>query len=135
MEENKELDDFIRKIVEEVGFEQPSDNFTNTTLSKIELITENNSTVYKPIISRSIWVGIVVVVIGIFIYVIFNKPSIEIGWLSLLNLNKLAAFNTSLRMPDIFVSNIYIYACIVLAFFVGVQVLFLKRHFEKRYMF
>jgi len=129
MEENKELDDFIRKIVEEVGFEQPSDNFTNTTLSKIELITENNSTVYKPIISRSIWVGIVVVVIGIFIYVIFNKPSIEIGWLSLLNLN------TSLRIPDIFVSNIYIYACIVLAFFVGVQVLFLKRHFEKRYMF
>lgn len=132
--ENKELDAFISKIVKEVGVEKPAENFTLSILSKIELIAKKNSLQYTPIISKSTWVGIAFLVITVFVYVILTKSAMETaGWLNILNLNKLAAFNASLKMPELFISNIYVYACIGLAFFVAIQVLLLKRHFEKRY--
>lgn len=131
---NKELDAFISKVVKEAGFEKPAKDFTVSILSKIELIAKKNSVQYAPIISKSTWVGIVFLVIVVFAYVIFTKSATEtVGWLNILNLNKLAAFNTSLKIPELLISNTYVYGCIGLAFFVGIQVFLLKRHFEKWY--
>lgn len=131
---NKELDAFIRKVVKEVGFEKPAEDFTLSILSKIELIAKKNSVRYTPIISKSTWVGIALLVIIVFAYVIFTNSTAETaGWLNILNLNKLTAFNASLKMPELFISNTYVYGFIGLAFFVGIQVFLLKRHFEKRY--
>ncbi len=131
---NKELDAFIHKVVKEVGFEKPAEGFTVSVLSKIELIAKKNSVEYTPIISKFTWVGIVFLVITVFTYVILTNSAIETaGWLNILKLNKLTAFNTSLKMPKLFISNAYMYGCMGLAFFVGIQVFFLKHHFEKRY--
>lgn len=131
---NKKLDAFISKVVKEVGVEKPAEDFTMSVLSKIELIAKKNSVQYAPIISKSTWLGIVFLVLIVFAYVIFTNSAIETaGWLNILKLNKFTAFNASLKMPELFISNVYVYGCVGLAFFVGIQVFLLKRHFEKRY--
>lgn len=131
---NKKLDAFIRKVVKEVGVEKPAEDFTVSVLSKIELIAKKNSVQYAPIFSKSTWVVIAFLVLIVFAYVIFTNSAIETaGWLNILKLNKFTAFNSSLKMPELFISNAYVYGCVGLAFFVGIQVFLLKRHFEKRY--
>jgi len=131
---DKSLDDFVKKILNEAGLEKPAKDFTESVLSKIELIGKKNSVQYTPIISKPTLGAIVFLVIAVFAYVIFTNSAIETtGWLNTLKLNKLAAFNVSLKMPELFISNTYVYAFIGLAFFVGIQVFLLKHHFKKQY--
>jgi len=132
--EEKSLDDFIKRILNETGLEKPTKDFTTSVLSEIELIARKNTMKYTPIISKSMWVCIVFLTIVLFTFIIFSNPTIETsGWLSILKLNELTAFNTSLKMPELFISNTYVYACVGLAFFVGIQAFVLKQHFDKRY--
>ena len=135
MEENKEkeLDVFVKKVVDEIGLEEPSIDFTKSVLSKIRTETHKSAISFKPLISRSIWWVLTTIVFGIFMYVIFGNTSTEINWPAFAILNKLAAFNLSVNIPYQSVSDVYVYGFLGLAFFMGIQVFVLKHHFDKRY--
>lgn len=134
MEENKELDNFIRKSMHEVGLENPSLDFTNLVMSKIKVDTKRSPVfIYKPLFSKSTWFIIIAVVVAIFAYLIFGQPAVKTTWLSIAQLNKLASFNLMGKMPNIPVSNTFIYGILAVAFFVWVQILVLKKHFDKAY--
>ncbi|GAB5475318.1 MAG: hypothetical protein Mars2KO_34170 [Maribacter sp.] len=132
MEENKELDDFIRKSVKELGFEQPPSNFTDAVLSKINASAQQlPTTVYQPVLSKKAWAGILIMVAFVFSYLIFLDPELEVGWLS--RLNTLTAFDWSGNLPDIRISNTFVYGTLIGAFFVVVQVFMIKHFFDRRY--
>lgn len=135
MEENKELDDFIRKAVKEVDLERPSVDFTKSVLSQIEIVTQKDSVlVAKPLFSKTIWFFLSVVVVGIFVYVIFNDSSTESTWLAAIKLNQLTSFNLSLYMPKFSTTTAFSYGSVGIAFFVWIQVFLLKRKWNKRYL-
>lgn len=132
MEENKELNEFIKKSVKELGFEQPPANFTDKVLSKIKASAEQLSPmVYQPVLSKRAWAGILIMVALVFSYLIFLDPELEAGWLS--RLNTLTAFDWSGSLPDIAVSNTFVYGLLIGAFFVVVQVFMIKHFFDRRY--
>lgn len=132
MEENKELDDFIRKSVKEAGFEMPSSNFTDMVLSKIKPSTEElSTTVYQPVLSKKAWAGILIMVALVFSYLIFLDPELDARWLS--RLNALTAFNWSGNLPDIQISSTFVYGALIGTFFVVVQVFMIKHFFDRRY--
>ena len=84
MEDNREkqLDDFIRKVVNHAGLESPANDFTQNILSKI--IAETNkstATVYQPLISRTGWLILAIFTIILFAFVIFGNLDLHIGWL------------------------------------------------------
>ncbi len=135
MEENKEkeLDIFVKRVVDEIGLEQPSIDFTKSVLSKIQSETKKSAISYKPLISKSAWVVLATIVFGIFLYVIFGNPRMEINSPAFSVLNKLAAFDFSVEIPYRSVSNIYVYGFLGLTFFMGIQIFVLKHHFDKRY--
>ena len=109
MEENKELDDFIRKTIKEVGLEKPAHDFTDSVLSKIEKASQQTPMVVaKPLFSKLVWFFIVSGVLSIFGYVIFNSSGAEKTWLAAIQLNKLTSFNLSMNMPELNYSTTFL---------------------------
>jgi len=128
------FDQFILNRIKEEGLEKPSLNFTNSVISKIETLKEHSEvTVYKPLIPKNIWVSGAAIVIVIFSYLIYGNIDIEFNWLPEIKIQQFGQLNLFDRLPNFNISNIYVYAFIGLAFFVGVQVYLLKNHFNKRY--
>ena len=136
MEENKDLDDFIRRSVNEVGSENPSLNFTNLVMSKIKADTKRSSVfIYKPLFSKTTWFAIIAMVMAIFGSVIFGQHEQETTWLSVIQLNKLTSFNLFGNMPNFPVSSTFVYGILAVTIFIWVQIFILKKHFYKSYSF
>jgi len=135
MEKNKdkELDIFIKRIVKEIGSEEPSIDFTDSVLSKIRSVDEKSTVVYQPLISKSTWWILAAAVTTVLLYAFFGNPDIENNWFGIFRLKELSAFNLFGKIPDLSVSDTFVYGFLVLALFTGVQVFLLKQHFDKRY--
>ena len=136
MEEDKELDNFIRKSIKDIGLEKPTEGFTDLILSKIRANTQVSATfVYKPLISKTVWFLILLLVITIFLSVIFGQFEQETTWLWLTKLNDLASFNLFGKIPNLPISNTFVYGIVAVAFFVCIQTLILKKQIDKAYSF
>lgn len=134
MEENKKLDDFIKKSVQEVGLEKPSLDFTDLVLSKIEVESEKSPAFqYQPILSKSTWFIILAMVAAIFGYVIFGNPNLENTMFSFSQLNKMTAFNILGEIPSPEVSNTFIYSFLIFTIFVILQVFMIKQRLDRHY--
>ena len=128
------FDQFIQNRIKEEGLEKPSLNFTNSVISKIETLNElSEVTVYKPLIPKNIWFSGAAIVIVIFSYLVYGNIDMEFNWLPEMKMQQFGQLNLLDRLPSFNISNIYVYAFIGLAFFVGVQVYLLNNHFNKRY--
>ncbi|VAW16712.1 hypothetical protein MNBD_BACTEROID03-16 [hydrothermal vent metagenome] len=132
-DKDKKLDAFIRKAVIEVGLENPTVDFTRSVLSKIQADAQKSTAfVYRPLISKSVWLMILTAIAGVFVYSIWENPSSEISWLAVSKLNRFAEFNLLANSLNFYISNTVIYSFVGLAFFVWVQVFLLKSYMNKR---
>lgn len=132
MEENKKLDDFIRKTIKEVGLEKPSLDFTDLVLSKIQAEEEKTAVFeFQPILSKKAWFIIICAVIALFAYLLLGDLEIEIPWFSISQLNRLTAYNLSITVPDLPISSTFIYGFLIFTFFVVVHVFMLKQRVNR----
>jgi hypothetical protein len=134
MEENKELDNFIRKSIKEVGLEKPSLDFNDLVLSQLQKSTEKNTIFeHKPLLSKPVWFGIITTVIVIFAYALLGNPEIENIWFSISKLNQLTSFNLSGSVPNVEIPHTFVYGFLIFTFFVVLQVYMVKQRIDKRY--
>ena len=136
MQENNEIkfDAFIQKRIKNEGLERPPLDFAKSVLSKIEvehLMVSDKSN--KALISKPIWYAIAIILIGAFSFLIFGDFGADSDWLPQMTLQRIFELNLFGRLPQLTVSDTYVYAFIGLALFMGVQVYLLKNHFDKRY--
>ncbi|MBT8305737.1 MAG: hypothetical protein KJN85_02250 [Maribacter sp.] len=127
------FDDYIQERIKQEGLDQPSMNFTNAVISKIEAQKQNKVLEYKPLLGKKTWYAMAVLVIGIFVFLIYGNATMEFNWLPSNLTEQWGQINLLSKLPSLSVSNIYVYAFIGLAFFVMVQVYLLKNHFSKHY--
>jgi len=136
MEENKEKepDYFVKKIIQEIGLEEPSLNFTETVLSKIETAREPNSvTVYTPLISKFSWAILAVIVVGMGALALFGKVDTKNSWLEYINLDAVSEFTFLDSMANLKFPSTLVYGVLALTIFVYVQIFLLKNHLGKKY--
>ena len=136
MEENrdKELDAFIKKIVNEVGLEKPSVNFTDAVLSKVQVAVLKGSTGYTPLISKSAWFIMAVSTVAVIVYMIFGDATIEIPWVSSL-IQSIPTDNSFFNaFSNVKISETFLFATVGLTIFIGIQIFLLKHQFEKHYV-
>ena len=133
MEQNKDkqLDDFVQKVVKTAGLETPSDQFTQSIMSKIK--AQSAVTHYKPLISKRSWLVLCSIVIFLLAYVFFGNLDLNISWLP--SIDAIAMDNmgiidalSNLRLPDTL-----LYGLTGLTLFIYVQIVFLKKHLERRF--
>ncbi len=134
MEEDKKLNEFLKKSVKMVGLEKPSSDFTQVVLSKITKETQiQKEYKYTPLFSKTAWVVVCSVVVAIFVSAIFANSSTESTLYTLLKLNQLTAFNLSGSLPNIPFLNIFMYGFCAIAFFAWMHIFLVYKPFKKRY--
>ena len=127
----KRIEAFIDKLMADETLEQPSLDFTDNVMSKVEAIS--TATVYKPLIPKSIWF----IIIGSFValggYIYFKEPLTSSGWLDRFNLSNISI--NPLQNVSFEFSKTLIYAMVFLAITVSIQIPLLKHYFSKRMAF
>lgn len=134
MNENvdKHLDELSRKVMRQAKIEQPSFDFTQNVMSRMESIKTSNTTTYVPLISKRTWFLIVTVLMVIFVFAFFGTSEINNSWLSLLNFDMLPEYSIPNPFANIEFSQTMFYALFLLATMICVQIPILKRYFDRR---
>ena len=85
--DEKEIEAFIDKLMSNDHLELPTIDFTAKVMSKVEVISNSTATVYKPLISKSVWFIILVSFVALLAYVYLNKPATKQSWFNRIDLS------------------------------------------------
>ncbi len=130
-QENKELNLFVQKAVEDLGLDKVSKDFNKNLFQKIEF-SKKAILSPKPLISRSIWYVLALFVVTLFILGNSIVEINEVFWLSTLKYNTIGNFDWLNFDINELKLNSSIYATMGLTIFIVFQVLILKNYFAKR---
>ena len=78
-ESDKNIEQLIEKMMAEEKLQSPSIDFTSKIMAKVELLEEKKIKVYKPLISKSVWIFIGLAVAALVIYISLFSDS-ENNW-------------------------------------------------------
>jgi len=132
MEDDKKIEAFIDKLMSHEVLEKPSVNFTDNVMSKVEAISNSTATVYKPLISKSVWAIILLGFVALVGYVIFNEPSANSSWLDRIDLS---GVSNPLEHISFNFSKTLMYAMVFFALMFSIQIPLLKQYFNNRMSF
>ncbi|MEO9891712.1 hypothetical protein [Aurantibacter sp.] len=129
---DKKLEEFTEKLMQDFSLESPAIDFTTKVMSRVEGLSDSKITTYQPIISKRIWWLLGISISGVIAYFTLakNNPA-NSTWLSTFTFNPLQNSNT-LNLINMEISSVGIYAIMGFTFFVSIQILILKNHFNKR---
>lgn len=130
--DDKKIEAFIDKLMSADSLEQPSIDFTDKVMSKVEAMSNSTATVYKPLISKPVWILIVATFLALVGYVIFNEPSTSSG---LLERFDLSGVSNPLENVSFNFSKTLMYAMVLMAVMFSVQIPILKHYFNNRMSF
>jgi hypothetical protein len=131
--ENKQMDNLIRKVIEKAPLESPSFDFTARIISQLEHVKQSETTVYRPLISKTGWLAIFVAVAALIIYArndIQSQTTSSFGIIDFSFLVSNRGLNTLSRLSF---SNTVLYAFGALSIMLLLQVSILTSHFNKRF--
>lgn len=131
--ENKQIDDLARRVIEKATLESPSFDFTAQIMTQLTDLKQNETTVYKPLISKTAWFAIFIGFAILMGYTVTGTQSQTLNWFDFPDLNVLLNQKISTSMFQFTFSKIVLYALTLLAVMVLVQVSFLKAYFDKRF--
>lgn len=128
---NKELEQFVNKLMKEVSYEKPSEDFTNKVMDNIEEIkTSLSATTYEPLISSRAWIGIALCLITALCLVYFNNDSSPADWIPQLRWPEITM--NPFEEIDLNLPSIVTYALALFALMLIVQASFLKTYLNNR---
>ena len=130
--DDKKIEAFIDKLMSADALEQPSLDFTAHVMSKVEAISNSTVTVYKPLISKPVWMLIISAFVALVGYVVFNEPSTSSG---LLERFDLSGVSNPLENISFNFSKTLMYAMVLMAVMFSIQIPVLKHYFNKRMSF
>ena len=129
--DDKRIEDLVNKLMEADALEQPSFDFTDNVMAKVEALSESSITTYKPLIPKPVLWFIAASFVLFVGYVLFKQPadSSSTSLSERYNLPELS-FNLFDGMSDF--SSILMYATVLLAIMVSIQIPLLKQYFNNR---
>ena len=125
------LDSLSKKVMQSSGLETPSTDFTANIMSKIETVSIENVTTYKPLISKIGWFGIFTVIAGIIGYTVFGNVESS-PWIESIDYSVISNNRVTDAISGITVSKILMYAIVFFGVAWFIQIPLMKYHFNKR---
>ena len=102
-------------------------------MSQIKALEMDSVTMYKPLISKTGWTVISIILLGVILYAIFGSNPEGSGWLSTVDLSVLSNFKLTNLLSGVTIPKTVTYGVVLFGLMLSVQVLFLKRHFNKQF--
>jgi len=128
MENNaeKHLDKLSRKIMGKTNLDTPSKDFTSKLLSQIDYISNSRAFVYKPPISKPVWLVMAVAVLAITGYSVSNSKGETSHSSKMLNLKNIVSKHFEDLLTDFQFSEISLYAFLMFCGMLYLQILIIK---------
>jgi hypothetical protein len=130
---DKHIEKLVNKIMKETTLEKPSFDFTNRVMSQVETIAKPIGVVYKPLISKKIWVLVSVGFMALVLYSFFVTQPDSKGWFDALNFNIISINKIFNAIPSVTLSKTTFYALIMLSVMIFIQIPVLKHYMNRRY--
>ncbi|TXN34265.1 hypothetical protein FVB32_17210 [Flagellimonas hymeniacidonis] len=131
--DERELEDFVDKIMDETILESPSSNFTDTIMSQIVETEMKASIEYKPLMPKSVLVFLCIVLVGLTGYLASDYSLDNETWFG--NGQVDLFFERILAWPQILSSSkITMYAVLFFGLLFLIQIPWLKRYFDNSWM-
>lgn len=128
--DEKRIEDLVNKLMSADSLEQAPADFTDNVMSQIEAISQSKTIVYKPLIPKYVWWSIAVGFVGLVGYVILSKPNSATSLSDRYDLPEVS-FNL-LDNLSFDLSSTLMYATVLLAIMVSIQIPLLKQYFNNR---
>jgi len=133
-QETKDLEQLVSKAMQKATLETPSFQFTDKVMAAINAEHQSVTARYRPLIPKYIWAAITVTILGITAYLWFliqpaplDLPKLSFDFME----NNLLSKEVTSFTP----SKITVYALLLLAVMICVQIPMLKRYFDKHQVF
>ncbi|KAA2216422.1 hypothetical protein [Maribacter flavus] len=128
-QEDKELDLFLKNAIKELRPEEVSENFNERLFQRIAQLNTKELK-YKPLISKTVWFSLALVLIGLLGFGFIMEPNTNF-WLFSLKYNTIGNLDFfDVRFEEI-KWNSSSYAVLGFVIFILFQILFLKHYFSK----
>ena len=128
------LDAFTRKVVREIPLEKPSKDFSKNVMAEIYALEKRRvSQQYEPLISKKVWLLLLVFFIVMFLWVFNNsegEATSTFSWVDLSSFTELISFDFLLNFK---VSDVTVYAFVFMAIMVSVQIGYIKNYYNSRF--
>jgi hypothetical protein len=128
--EDKRIEELVDKLMANDSLEKAPVNFTNDVMSKIEALSETKTIAYKPLIPKYVWWLLGLGFVALIVNVILNKPSDSSSLSERYNLPEIS-FDVFNNLSVNFSSTL-MYATVLLAVMVAIQVPLLKQYFNQK---
>ncbi len=126
------LDKLAKKVMQLSSLESPSLDFTAKIMAKVEASATSNITVYKPLISKSGWLIISILVIGGLTYGIFGSGLEGLGWFDNIDYSIISNNKVTEAISGITFSKTLMYAIGLCGLVFFIQIPMMKHYFDKR---
>ncbi|MDC6406675.1 MULTISPECIES: hypothetical protein [Maribacter] len=128
-QEDKVLDLFLKNAIKELRPEEVSENFNERLFQRIAQLNTKELK-YKPLISKTVWFSLALVLIGLLGFAFIMEPNTNF-WLFSLKYNTIGNLDFfDVRLREI-KWNSSSYAVLGFVIFILFQILFLKHYFSK----
>lgn len=130
---DQHLDKLVERVIKTSPLESPSIDFTANIMSKIETASVGVSTAYKPLISKTGWMLIILALLSVSIYMMIG--SVSSSWLEPLDYSVISNNKVSEAISGITFSKSSTYAIVLLGIMFLIQVPILKNYYNKQLEF
>ena len=131
MEENKKLDAFLKKQIQEMPLESPSKNFTSNIM---DILNDEKVPVkiqYKPLISKKIWLAVVAVIVAV-MFIPFQKQEGGLLEKVTIDFSFLEKVSFSGLLDGVNVSTTAFYGLLFFAVMILIQITYLKQYVNRK---
>ncbi len=132
-QEDRQLEHLVAKAIQKTTLETPSSQFTNKVMAAVNAQPQSVAIRYSPLIPKYIWIVIAALIVGFTTYLWFFVQPTPMAWPKL-SFNFMDNNLISKGLAAITPSKITVYAVLLFAVMVCVQVPILKNYFDKRRM-
>ena len=137
MEENnnKQIDAFLQKHIEEIPLESPNNDFTSNLMGILTEEETSTVTQYSPLISKKGWIGVGIVVLSSLALLFFgtfqNQGEKVLDKVSL-DFSFLSKFSLSGTMEGFSMPSAMFFGALLFSISLLIQVLYLKGHLNNK---
>jgi hypothetical protein len=128
---DEQMDNLVKKVIVKASLETPSFDFTAQIMTQLVAKKQSESTIYKPLISRTVWIAIFVGFGVLIAYSFFGMQKESQNWI--LDFDVLTYSTIFDKLPKITVSKTVLYAVVSLSVMILIQVSVLKDYLDKRF--
>jgi len=128
----QQLDKLAKKVMQSSLLESPSLDFTANIMAKVEASATSNITVYKPLISKRVWLLISILVIGGLSYGVLGNDLNGLGLFDTIDLSIISNNKITEAISGITFSKTLMYAVGLCGLMFFIQIPMMKHYLDKQ---